>query len=142
MKDLKHLYEFEKLLQEANNELVQKAKADGGIALGYTCYHIPEVLLNLGNCFSVRLRAPDIADTAIAAYYMSEKNCMYSQSILELAIEGGYNFFSALLSAGVLTPLQFLTICLTTSIFLRTIRKRLSGALLSFGSRLLCAVIL
>ena len=27
MKDLKHLYEFEKLLQEANNELVQKAKA-------------------------------------------------------------------------------------------------------------------
>ena len=34
MKDLKHLYEFEKLLQEANNELVQKAKNDGGIALG------------------------------------------------------------------------------------------------------------
>ena len=30
MKDLKHLYNFEKLLQDANNELVQKAKADGG----------------------------------------------------------------------------------------------------------------
>ena len=29
MKDLKHLYEFEKLLQDANNDLVQKAKADG-----------------------------------------------------------------------------------------------------------------
>ena len=29
MKDLKHLYEFENLLQEANNELVKKAKADG-----------------------------------------------------------------------------------------------------------------
>ena len=26
MKDLKHLYEFEKLLQDANNDLVQKAK--------------------------------------------------------------------------------------------------------------------
>ena len=26
MKDLKHLYEFENLLQEANNELVKKAK--------------------------------------------------------------------------------------------------------------------
>ena len=44
MKDLKHLYEFEKLLQDANNELIQKAKNDGGIPLGYTCYHIPEVL--------------------------------------------------------------------------------------------------
>ena len=39
MKDLKHLIEFENLLQEANNELVQQAKADGKIALGYTCYH-------------------------------------------------------------------------------------------------------
>jgi 2-C-methyl-D-erythritol 4-phosphate cytidylyltransferase len=29
MKDLKHLYEFEKLLQDANNELVKKAKDDG-----------------------------------------------------------------------------------------------------------------
>ena len=28
MRDLKHLYEFEKLLQDANNELVQKAKND------------------------------------------------------------------------------------------------------------------
>lgn len=50
MKDLKHLIEFENLLQEANNELVQQAKADGKIALGYTCYHIPEVLLNLPGC--------------------------------------------------------------------------------------------
>ena len=54
MRDLKYLYEFENLLQEANNALVQAEKVSGGIALGYTCYHIPEVLLNCGNCFSVR----------------------------------------------------------------------------------------
>ena len=36
MKDLKHLIEFENLLQEANNELVQQSKADGKISLGYT----------------------------------------------------------------------------------------------------------
>ena len=47
MKDLKYLYEFENLLQEANNALVQQEKAAGGIALGYTCYHIPEVLPRL-----------------------------------------------------------------------------------------------
>ena len=58
MKDLKHLIYFENLLQEANNELVQKAKADGKYAIGYTCYFMPEVLLDLPGCFSVRLRAP------------------------------------------------------------------------------------
>ena len=99
MKDLKHLYEFEKLLQEANNELVQKAKADGGIALGYTCYHIPEVLLNLGNCFSVRLRAPRTGSMYIATYYMSNFLCGYSKAILERAIEGGFNFLNALLAS-------------------------------------------
>ena len=52
MKDLKYLIEFENLLQEANNELVQQAKNDGKLCLAYTCYHIPEVLLNLDNCFS------------------------------------------------------------------------------------------
>ena len=39
MKDLKHLYEFEKLLESANNALVQQACAEGKHALAYTCYH-------------------------------------------------------------------------------------------------------
>ena len=42
MKDLKHLIYFENLLQEANNELVQQARAEGEHALGYTCYFVPE----------------------------------------------------------------------------------------------------
>ena len=99
MRDLKHLYYFENLLQEANNELVAKAKAEGGIALGYTCYHIPEVLLNCGNCFSVRLRAPRTGSMDIATYYMSNFLCGYSKAILERAIEGGYNFLNALLAS-------------------------------------------
>lgn len=99
MRDLKYLYEFENLLQEANNALVQQAKADGGIALGYTCYHIPEVLLNCGNCFSVRLRAPRTGSMDIATYYMSNFLCGYSKAILERAIEGGYNFLNALLAS-------------------------------------------
>ena len=140
MRDLKHRIYFENLLREVKNELADKALDEGKLALGCSCYYIPEVLMNLDGCFSVRLRAPDIADTAIAAYYMSEKNCMYSQSILELAIEGGYNFFSALLSAGVLTPLQFLTICLTTNLSVRMTRKRHSGTLHSSGSRHECII--
>lgn len=99
MKDLKYLYEFENLLQEANNDLVKQAKNDGGIALGYTCYHIPEVLLNCGNCFSVRLRAPRTGSMDIATYYMSNFLCGYSKAILERAIEGGYNFLNAVLAS-------------------------------------------
>ena len=98
MKDLKHRVLFEHLLSDVKNELVSEALGEGKKALGYSCYFVPEVLMNLSGCFSVRLRAPGIADTSIATYYMSEKTCMYSRSILERAIEGGYNFFSALLS--------------------------------------------
>ena len=98
MRDLKYRVFFEKLLQDVKNELVEKALDDGKLALGYSCYYVPEVLMNLSGCFSVRLRAPGTADTSIATYYMSEKTCMYSRSILEREIEGGYNFFSALMS--------------------------------------------
>ena len=95
MKDLKHLIYFENLLQEANNELVQKAKAEGKYAIGYTCYFMPEVLLDLPGCFSVRLRAPRCTSPALATYYMSSRVCHYARSLLERALEGGYNFLDA-----------------------------------------------
>ncbi len=99
MKDLKYLIEFENLLQEANNELVRQAKSDGKIALGYTCYHIPEVLLNLPGCFSIRLRAPRTGSMDIATYYMSSYLCGFSKALVERGIEGGYNFLNALIGA-------------------------------------------
>ena len=95
MKDLKHLIYFENLLQEANNELVQKAKATGEYAIGYTCYFMPEVLLDLPGCFSVRLRAPRCTSPDIATYYMSARVCHYARSLLERALEGGFNFLDA-----------------------------------------------
>ena len=97
MKDLKHLIYFERLLENADNELVEKAKAEGGICLGYTCFHIPEVLLNVGNCFSTRLRAPNTGSIDIATYYMSNYTCEYARALLERAIEGGYQFLDALI---------------------------------------------
>ena len=97
MKDLKHLYEFEKLLESANNALVQQACAEGKHALAYTCYHMPEVLLNTGNCFSVRLRAPLTGSLDISSYYRSNFICDYCKSLLERGIEGGYNFLSGLM---------------------------------------------
>ena len=97
LKDLKHLIYFERLLENADNELIEKARADGGVCLGYTCFHIPEVLLNLGNCFSTRLRAPNTGSIDIATYYMSNYTCEYARALLERAIEGGYRYLDALI---------------------------------------------
>ena len=99
LKDLKHLIFFENLLQDAQNELVEKARNEGQLALGYNCYYIPEVLLNLPGCFSSRLRAPRCTSTDIAGYYMTNRSCPYARSILERAIEGGYNYLDALFGA-------------------------------------------
>ena len=97
MKDLKHLIYFESLLENANNELIQKAQGEGQICLGYTCFHIPEVLLNVDNCFSTRLRAPNTGSIDIATYYMSNYTCEYARALLERAIEGGYQYLDALI---------------------------------------------
>ena len=97
MRDLKHLIFFENLLQEANNELVKQARNEGKKALGYTCYFMPEVLLDIPGCFSVRLRAPR------ATYYMSSRTCHYGRSLMERALEGGFNFLDAQLATETCT---------------------------------------
>lgn len=92
MKDLKHIRYYENLLELADNELVRKAKEEGGVAVGYTCYYIPEALLNTGRAFTVRLRAPNTGSLDISQYYMSSFICGYSRALFERAFEGGYNF--------------------------------------------------
>ena len=103
MRDLKHLIYFEDLLQEANNDLVRKGKEDGNLALGYTCYFMPEVLLDLPGAFAVRLRAPRCTSPDIASYYMSGRTCHYGRSLMERALEGGYNFIDAQLATETCT---------------------------------------
>ena len=67
MKDLKHLIFFEDLLQEANNALVQKAKADGKFAIVYT----------------IGVASPLISETATTeTYYLGEvKNVKIDKDI-------------------------------------------------------------
>ena len=103
MRDLKHLIYFEDLLQEANNELVRKGKDEGNLCLGYTCYFMPEVLLDLPGCFAVRLRAPKCTSPDMATYYMSGRTCHYGRSLLERALEGGFNFIDAQLATETCT---------------------------------------
>jgi len=95
MRDLKHLIYFEKLLEEANNDLVKQARGEGKKALGYTCSFMPEVLLDIPGCFSVRLRAPRSGNPDMATYYMSNRTCLFGRCLMERALEGGFNFLDA-----------------------------------------------
>ena len=106
MRDLKHLIYFENLLQEANNALVKQACAEGKLALAYNCPYIPEPLLDVEGCFGVRLRAPGCTNPDLATYYMTNRSCPYSKSILERAFEGGYNFISALIGQECCTTMN------------------------------------
>ncbi len=98
MKDLKHLYYFEKLLEEVNHELIREAQKEGQLAVGSVCFQIPEPLLNLPGCFSVRLRAPRTASMEMGTYYMSSTLCEGCRAILERAIEGGFEFLDAIIA--------------------------------------------
>lgn len=98
MKDLKHLYYFENLLQDVNNDLVRQACNEGRIAIGGVCSQIPEPLLNLPGSFQVRLRAPRTGSIDIGTYYMSSILCECCRAILERAIEGNYQFLDCLIA--------------------------------------------
>lgn len=106
MRDLKHLIFFEQLLQEANNALVRQAGGQGQLALAYNCSYIPEPLLDVEGCFALRLRAPHCTNPDMATYYMTNRSCPYSKSILERAFEGGYNFIDALLGQECCTTMN------------------------------------
>ena len=98
MRDLKHLYYFENLLTEANNDLIRQAQADGKKCIATTCENVPEPLLNLPGAFSVRLRAPRTGSMEMATYYMTSFLCEYSRALLERALEGGFNFADCIIT--------------------------------------------
>ena len=98
MKDLKHLYYFEKLLEESYNDLCRQGQEEGNKAIGHVCFQIPEPLLNLPGCFSTRLRAPRTGSIEMGTYYMSSTLCEACRAYLERALEGGFNFLDCILA--------------------------------------------
>ena len=98
MKDLKHLYYFEQLLEDAYNDLVRQAQGEGKLCIAYTCENVPEPLLNLAGTFSARLRAPRTGSMEMGTYYMTSFLCEYSRALLERAIEGGFNFADCIIT--------------------------------------------
>lgn len=98
MRDLTKLYYFERLLDEAHNDLVREGAAGGLHPVGSVCSLVPEPLLNLPGCFSVRLRAPRTGSIDIGTYYMSSLLCECCRAVLERAVEGGYQFLDCIIA--------------------------------------------
>mgnify|MGYP006299217079 CR=1 FL=1 len=80
------------LLEDPLNDLVEQAMDSGGIPIGYTCSHVPEVLLTLPPLFPLRMRAPGVGGTEMADIYQSNLNCSYTRSLLEFAMDLRYDF--------------------------------------------------
>lgn len=120
MRDLKHLYALEKLLDDVQNDYTSAAQKRGDICIGSVCDNVPEPLLNLPGCFSIRLRAPRTGSMEIGTYYMTNFLCEYTRALLERAIEGGYNFLDALIAPD---GCSMLNRCVENMELLKTMKK-------------------
>ena len=98
MKDLKWIYELEKILDEAQNDYTKQEMAEGKKCIGSVCDNVPEPFLNLDGCFSIRMRAPRTGSMEIGTYYLTNFLCEYSRALLERAIEGGFNFLDCVIA--------------------------------------------
>jgi benzoyl-CoA reductase/2-hydroxyglutaryl-CoA dehydratase subunit BcrC/BadD/HgdB len=85
---------FDEILENAANPLVEEAVGEGRAAIGYSCSYVPEALLSVDGLFPVRLRAPGVAATPMADTYLSSVVCPYPRSLLESALEDRYAFLS------------------------------------------------
>lgn len=83
---------LEEIIGRPENELLEKAVANGKIPIGYTCSYVPRVILSVDGLVPVRIRAPGIAGTEIADIYLSKVTCSYPRSLLEYAMDGRYEF--------------------------------------------------
>ncbi len=97
MKDLKHLYTFEKLLLESNNDLVRQAADRGDKIIGINCFQLPEAFYNLPGITAIHVRAPRTGTMEMGTYYMTSMTCEYCRAVVERALEGGYQFLDAIL---------------------------------------------
>ncbi len=120
MKDLKHIYDLERLLENSENEYTKSAQKKGDICIASVCSNIPEPLVNLKGTFSVRLRAPRTGSMEVGTYYLTSFLCEYVRALLERAVEGGYNFTDCLIAPD---GCSMLNRCVENMELLQTVKK-------------------
>ncbi len=120
MKDLKHIYDLERLLDHSENEYTKAAQQNGDICIGSVCSNVPEPLVNLKGTFSVRLRAPRTGSMEVGTYYLTSFLCEYVRALLERAVEGGYNFLDCMIAPD---GCSMLNRCVENMELLQTMKK-------------------
>jgi benzoyl-CoA reductase subunit C len=78
------------------NPAIEDWKAQGKKVVGYFCSFVPEEILLAADVLPYRVRAPGCDETAAADVYLSQVNCTFVRSCLELALQDSYGFLDGL----------------------------------------------
>jgi len=81
---------------ELLNPAVQDWKARGKKVVGFFCSFVPEEILQAADILPYRVRAPGCEETTSADVYLSQVNCTFVRSCLELALQEKYGFLDGL----------------------------------------------
>ncbi|MBL7203299.1 MAG: 2-hydroxyacyl-CoA dehydratase [Desulfobacteraceae bacterium] len=91
------LEELIELSSSNRNSAVKAWKEDGKIIVGYWCSYIPGEIIHAGKLFPYKVKGLNANGTSKADVHMAAVcNCKWTRSIVELAIEGEYDFLDGL----------------------------------------------
>jgi len=92
------LEELISLAKQNPNPTVAAWKNEGKKIVGYWCSYIPRELLHAAGLFPYRIKGVGAEGTTRADVYMAAVcNCSYSRAILDLALNGTYDFLDGLI---------------------------------------------
>lgn len=75
-----------------DNPYVQAWKDRGGLVFGYICSYVPEEILYAMDILPIRAGALGATETSDADVYLHRFNCTYPRCLLQLGLEGAYDF--------------------------------------------------
>jgi len=86
------LEELAKLADTCYSRAVKEWQDKGGKIVSFTCSYIPEEILHAAGILPYRLSPTGCTETTEADAYMSQFNCTFARSCLQLALKGEYAF--------------------------------------------------
>ena len=89
---------FRDLIREYSNQHVRSWKADGKPVVGYFCHYMPPELVLAAGALPLRMRGAGSDDTSQADALMSGRVCTYVRHVVNLALEGHYDFLDGEIS--------------------------------------------
>ena len=99
MKDI-----FIESASQIDHSIIQEWKAGGGKIIGYTCSFMPLEICDAANILPVRIRGIDqnhASDDNVGDVYYGPYVCRYPKALLQLAVDGVYQFLDgAVVSTG------------------------------------------